>query len=250
MLYHRRKNRQEILDSICVGNIVAFISDNKKVKTMFSGRASCLGDDAADTFVLAAQGVGSAVKHFTVYYHVLLCAVARAAAYEYLVVRLEGESRFAVYHKAVFQAEREVLSDGSGAFGALRIFYAACHVDTYYGSRFTQTACGNHEVFEGHVVGIRIVARMSYFAEYLYVAQVFQVVDAGDVEYVVFLQRDVGLAAVHDGADVYLLHFAGLVFTLAVQYGTAGKGVGHQSVGFLYQFAYGVQLVHFTGGIK
>ena len=83
---------------------------------------------------------------------------------------------------------------------------------------------------------------MSYFAEYLYVAQVFQVVDAGDVEYVVFLQRDVGLAAVYDGADVYLLHFAGLVLTLAVQYGTAGKGVCHQSVGFLYQFAYGVQL--------
>lgn len=45
MLSHRRKNRKEILDSICVGNIVAFISDNKKVKTMFSGRVIDILDD-------------------------------------------------------------------------------------------------------------------------------------------------------------------------------------------------------------
>ena len=83
---------------------------------------------------------------------------------------------------------------------------------------------------------------MSYFAVYLYVTQVFQIVDAGDVEYVVLLQGNVGLGTVHDGADVDLLHFAGLVLTLAVQYGTAGKGVCHQSVSFLYQLAHGVQL--------
>ena len=44
-------------------------SDVQRKYIVFAGLdnsgASCLGDDAADAFVLAAQGISSAVKHFT-----------------------------------------------------------------------------------------------------------------------------------------------------------------------------------------
>ena len=65
--------------------------------------------------------------------------------------------------------------------------------------------------------------------------------DAGHVEYVVFLERYIGDGTGHQCLDINLQDFAGLVGTFAVEDGTTGKGFVQQTVGFGDQFAHGIQ---------
>ena len=90
-------------------------------------------DYVGQAFILAGQGVLAGVEDFALDGYIGLFAVARTAAYEYLIVWLEDKSCLAVNHKAVFQGKRVGFSDSLGLGGALRVADTAGYIYAYKG---------------------------------------------------------------------------------------------------------------------
>ena len=187
------------------------------------------------------EGVGTAIQHFAADADILLGLVGRAAAHEDLVVRLEHETGLAVNNEAVLQPEAEQFAGFTAGGGTLRVLDAAGYVYTDHRSGFLQATGTDDQIFQRHVVGVGIGTRQGHLAENLYVTQILQVVDAGHVEHIVLLEGYIGNGTGHQGLDINLQDFTGLVGAFPVEDGTTGKGFVQQTVGLGYQFAHGIQ---------
>ena len=154
------------------------------------------------------------------------------------VVGLQVEAVAAVIHKAVLEAQREDFTHLVALDQAVDVAFAAGHVHAGQRSAFTQAAGHDDEVFHGRVLREGESAGIGHHAVDLHVAALLEVGLAGDIEFIVLLERDVGILSVHDAAQVDRDHLEGLVFVFAVQHGTVQEGVGLQAAGLRHQLAH------------
>ena len=187
--------------------------------------AACHLHQIGQPHVAVGHGIGSRKHHLAVDSDILLYAVGRATAYIDFVEGLEHKALLPVDDEAVFQCKTVDAGDDAVCGQCLGIRDTPGNVHLYCGGCLLESSGLKHKVLECLVVGIFIDSGIVHLA-----------VDGdgtlghgfflgGDEEHVVFFQRDVGHASIHDAVHIYGDDTQRAVGIHAVHDGTGGESL-------------------------
>ena len=144
------------------------------------------------------------------------------------------------YQKAIFQIENKTLAHHSAIIRTLRILYPTSHFNFCRRRCFQQSTGLHDKVFYRGVFRIKVCARICHLAMDGQRGLFFQVMNTGNINHIVFLQRDISFRPIQNSFDIHLNNLMLQIIVFPIQNGTIHKSITTYTFRLYNQLLYGI----------